>query len=147
LYVPGFRSSVSVFDSPVIVGVAPSTEPEDDSMFTLWASEAMFVKSIVTLPALAVSEVLSYFSSPDVLAASASVEDAPAGAAVVAAGVEAVVPPDSGAAVLAGVELGELLLEELPQPASTATPAASSAAVTHRRGRLGPGTRDVKLTV
>jgi hypothetical protein len=48
--------------APWKVGVAPTTAPDEEATVTLWLREAMFVKSIETLPALAVSEVVSYFS-------------------------------------------------------------------------------------
>lgn len=50
------RSSVSVFEPPWKVGVAPTILPAEDSIVTLWPSGAMLVKSIETLPALAVSD-------------------------------------------------------------------------------------------
>jgi hypothetical protein len=75
------------------------------------------VKSIVTVPAFAVSDVLLYFSCPDGSASrlSAAVDGL---AGVEVAGVVA------GAAGALEAVVG--LLEELPQPAST--PAAASAA-------------------
>jgi hypothetical protein len=104
----------------------------------------MLVKSIDTLPAFAVSEVVSYFSSPCVLAARESAEDAPPAVPELAAGVDAVVPPDS-AAVLGGVE-AVVPLEELPQPASATAPTVNIAAVDHNRGRRRD-TPDLELKV
>src|SRR5262249_57189495 len=70
-------------------------------------------KAIVTLPALAVSELLSYLSWPSVFAARLSV--CPPAAAPLAGGEVAV-----GVLIVAEV----LLLDELPQPASTSRPTA-----------------------
>ena len=41
------------------MGVEPTTEPEADATVTLCSRDAVFVKSIVTLPPLAVSELAS----------------------------------------------------------------------------------------
>src|SRR5271165_5331435 len=90
-------------------------------MVMLWLSGDMLVKPIETLPALAVSEELSYFSWPSALAARLSVP-APLGVAV---------PLDVlvAAGVLIGVEAEEVvLLEELPQPARASRPTASVSA-------------------
>jgi hypothetical protein len=76
------RLSVRAFDPPWNVGVAPTTAPEEDATVMLWPSGAMLVKAIETLPALAVSEVLSYFSWPSGLAARLSTCPVLAGAGV-----------------------------------------------------------------
>ncbi len=116
----------------------------------------MFVKSIDTWPALAVSEVVVYFSWPSGLAARLSVcaalelVEGAAGVVVVFAGVDAVVGVvDVVVAALAGLGDGayglwleEVLVlldaagvdeeeelvfdEELPQPASSTSPAIST---------------------
>jgi hypothetical protein len=62
--VPGFRLNVTVLVAPWNVGVAPRIFPEEDSIVMLWLSGAMLVNAIETLPAVAVSEVLLYFSWP-----------------------------------------------------------------------------------
>jgi hypothetical protein len=81
----------------------------------------MFVKSIVTFPALALSEVVLYLSWPSVLADRLSV--CPPLAPPAGAGVEAVAELDvvGVAAGLAGVEDEEELFEELPQPPASVT--------------------------
>jgi hypothetical protein len=81
----------------------------------------MLAKAIETLPALALSEVVLYFSAPSGLASRLRL------LLVVGAGVEDVVGLVSVAVVAAaaGAEAAEELLElELPQPASTSSPAA-----------------------
>jgi hypothetical protein len=133
---------------PANVGVAPTTAPEDDAMVTLCSSEAELVKAIETLPALAVSDVVSNFNWPSAFAARLSAVAAPAAAVLVAgagvveldalfvgagagAGVEldalvaggGVVELDALVAALVGEDAEELVVvEELPQPASTSTP-------------------------
>jgi ornithine lipid ester-linked acyl 2-hydroxylase len=67
--VPGLRLSESVFEPPWNVGVAPTTEPEDDSTVTLCPTGEEFSKSIETFPAFAESVLVSYLSWPSVLAA------------------------------------------------------------------------------
>jgi len=62
LYTPGVRFSDSVFDPPWKVSVAPTCDPEDDATVKLWLSGAALANAIVTLPALAGSELLVYFS-------------------------------------------------------------------------------------
>jgi len=62
LYVPAFSVTVSFFDPPVNVGVAPSDAPEEDSMVTSCASGDGFEKSTVTLPAFAVNDFVLYSS-------------------------------------------------------------------------------------
>jgi hypothetical protein len=66
--VPGLRLNVRDFDPPWKVGVSPTTAPEKDATVMLWPSGAMLVKAMENLPALAVSEVLLYFSWPSGLA-------------------------------------------------------------------------------
>src|SRR5271165_3958026 len=93
-------------------------------MVMLWLSGDMLVKPIETLPALAVSEELSYFSWPSALAARLSVP-APLGVAVPLDVLVVLV----AAGVLIGVEAEEVvLLEELPQPARASRPTASVSA-------------------
>jgi hypothetical protein len=87
----------------------------------------MFVKSMLTFPALAVNEVVSYFSWPCGLEARLKV--CPALAPPVAgAGAEEVAELVVGAAALLLVVAAEELLlgEELPHPASASSPAASA---------------------
>jgi hypothetical protein len=112
----------NVFEPLWKLSVAPSTAPEGDATVTLWFREAMLVKAIETLPAFAVSDVLSNFSWPSGLAARLS--DCPPAPAA-GAGVEDVAELDvvGVAAVLGDEEAEELeLLEELPQPARASTP-------------------------
>src|SRR5437763_1161840 len=99
---------VTLLEPPWKVGVSLTTAPEEEATVTLCGSEEELVKSIATLPALAVSEDLSNFSSPLGSAASASfVSPPPAGAALVE-----VVAGAAGAGVDSEEEL---LLLELPQ--------------------------------
>jgi hypothetical protein len=112
----------NVFEPPWKLSVAPSTAPEDDATVTLWFREAMLVKAMETLPAFAVSDVLSNFSWPSGLAARLS--DCPAPPAA-GAGVEDAAELDVvGVAAVLGDEEAEEpeLLEELPQPARASTP-------------------------
>jgi hypothetical protein len=82
----------------------------------------MFVNAIETLPALALSEVVSNFSWPSGLAVRLS---APAALVSPLAGAGVAALDVVGVAALLGVEAEELvLLEELPQPASAITPNA-----------------------
>ena len=74
--------TVSFFDPPVNVGVAPTDAPEEDSIVTSCASGAGFEKSTVTLPAFAVNDLVLYSSWPSLLASRLTVL-APVGAAVV----------------------------------------------------------------
>jgi hypothetical protein len=115
-------------EPPWEVGVAPSEPPEGDSIVTLWASGAALVKTIDTVPAFPVSEVVVYFSCPAGLAARLSFS-APLALDVAGAGVELAVL--GGAEDVVGLELVllELLLDEPPQPASAATPTASASSV------------------
>jgi hypothetical protein len=88
----------------------------------------MFVKSTDTVPALAVSDVVSYFNWPAELAAMlrapAGVEEVVDVDCAVLAGVVA------GGVVAAGVDAEELVLLELPQPASASIPPASASSGT-----------------
>ena len=119
------RSTVRVFVPPMNVGVAPSTVPLEDASVKLCASGDEFVKSIVTLPAFACSELVVNISIPLGFAAIETVllpEDAGA-----AAGVE-----DAGAAVLVAGALVvglllEVVLELLPHPATASTATAVAA--------------------
>jgi hypothetical protein len=96
------------------VGVAPSTAPLLDVTVTLWGRGEVLVKSIVTLPAFADSEVVSNFRAPPGSAASFNAPpDEAAGAGVEAVALEVVA---GGAAVEEDVVLLELLD---PHPAST----------------------------
>jgi hypothetical protein len=114
---------------PVIVGVAPSTAPLLDAIVTLCGTGELFVKSIVTEPAFAVSELVSYFSAPLGSAASLSVPP-PAGAD--ADEDEALLEDeDEGDELLALLALMLEELLELPQPAS-ATSADRRPAVQRR---------------
>src|ERR1700693_2261830 len=96
-------------------------------MVTLWASGAVLVKTIDTVPAFPVSEVFVNFSCPVGLAARLSFS-APA-LDVAGAGVELAVL--AGAEDVVGLELVllVLLLDEPPQPASAASPTASASSV------------------
>jgi hypothetical protein len=87
----------------------PITPPDDDSMFTLWLRGAVFVMTIETIPALAVNEVVLYFSWPSGLVSRLRCV-APAAEALVEGEVEGEV---------VGAVAG-LLLEEPPHPASAA---------------------------
>lgn len=107
---------------PWKVGVAPTTEPEEDSTVTLWESGELLVKAIATFPAFALSEVVSYFNWPSELVAR---RRAPAGAEDVV-GVDCAVVAD----VVAGVDAEEPVLLELPQPASASIPPASASSGT-----------------
>lgn len=114
--------------SPLNVGVAPTTEPEGDATVTLWESEDMFVKSMDTVPALAVSDVVSYFNWPAELAARLR---APAGAEeVVDVDCAVVAGVVAAGVVAAGVDAEELVLLDFPQPASASIPPASASSGT-----------------
>jgi hypothetical protein len=90
----------------------------------LCSRDAVFVKSIVTLPALAVSELASNFSWPSGLAASFSVGP-PASLLAAGAGVEELLDVAGAAGALAGADAEELvLLDEPPQPARASRPVA-----------------------
>jgi hypothetical protein len=107
---PGLRLSDSVFEPPWNVGVAPTTEPEADATVKLCSSDAVFVKPIVTLPALAVSELASNFSWPPGSAASFSVGP-PASLPTAGAGVEELELEVVGAAgALVGADAEELAI-------------------------------------
>jgi hypothetical protein len=97
----------------------------------------MFVKAIETLPALAVSEVVSNLSWPSGSAARLSV--CPALAPLAGAGVEDAAELDvvgvaAGLAggVLADELLDELPLDELPQPAASNAASATLSAIARR---------------
>jgi hypothetical protein len=136
------RFTDSVFEPPWKVGVAPSTEPDEDATVTLCASGAALVKLIVTAPAFAVSVLVLNESWPSGLAARLSVLAALV-PPVVAAGVEVV-----AGVVLAGVLAEELvLLEELPHPARTGMTSASKGSEHLRRRRDFAWTAAVNVTV
>jgi hypothetical protein len=85
----------------------------------------MFVKAIETVPALAVNDVVLNFRAAPGPAATLSA--CPAPVAPLAGAVVAELEVVGAGAALDGVEAEELvLLEELPQPASTITPSAST---------------------
>src|SRR5580693_6462082 len=121
LYVPALRSSVNSFVPPWKVGVAPTILPAEDSIVMLCPSGDMFVKSIETLPALALSVVLLYLSWPSALASRLS---APLGEVLDDVDVLAVLELVGVLGVVAGAVVEELVLEEPPQPASASTPTA-----------------------
>ena len=58
MYVPGFKFSVSVFEAPLNVGVAPSTVLPSATV-TLCSRGDMFAIVIVTFPAFALSCLVS----------------------------------------------------------------------------------------
>jgi len=120
VYVPGLRLAVSVLLPPENVGVWPTTAPLLEAIVTLCPTGDWLVKSIVTFPDLALSEVVSYLSAPLGLAASLSELPAPP-----EDGAAALVLEDVGAAAADDVELDELL--EPPQPASARTAANAPA--------------------
>jgi hypothetical protein len=130
-----------LLELPLNVGVAPTFAPDDDSTVTLCISAAMFVKSIVTAPAFAVSALVLYSSLPSGFASRLTLLDA---LVPLLAGVEAVVDAvvDAVEAVVAGglVVLAALLVEELedelPQPASTAARSASVDTASTKRLRF-----------
>lgn len=126
--------SDSVLVAPWNVGVAPTTLPDEDAMVRLCASDAMLAKAIVTVPALAVSDVVLNFSWPSGSAARASACPPPP---VAAAGVEDAVELDVDEAGALGVEADELvLLEPLePHPAKASAPTASVSSETVDRER------------
>ena len=129
VYVPGLRSTVSDFVAPWNVGVAPTTGPlVPCSIVMLCISGDMFANLTVTLPAVAVSDVLVNFNAP--LGSAASDSDEPVlagGAAVVGLEEEGVEAAD---AVDKDVEL--VLLE----PPHAATPSASAMALIVMAGSL-----------
>jgi hypothetical protein len=182
LYTPGLRSSDNVLLPPWNVGVAPRAACEEDSIVTLCDSEAVLVKAIDTLPALAVSELVSYLSRPSALAARFSVcaalapeVDVGAGAAfevelgvgagpafevelvvgvvaafevelVVGAVAAAELELDVGVA-LVGDDAEELVLvEELPQPASTTRQRSETRLTARHTGGLLPRPAACTLT-
>ena len=65
MYVPGFSVTVNVLLPPENTGVFPITEPLLPCWMTMsWGTGDLLVKSIVTLPDLAVSELFVNFSWP-----------------------------------------------------------------------------------
>jgi hypothetical protein len=126
LYVPGLRLTETLFEPPENVGVAPTFSPDDDSIVTLCGNDEEFVKSTETLPAFADNDFVLYSSWPSGLASSFTLLEPPdaagAGVEVLAELVVGVV--SAGVLVLAAVE--EELDEELPQPASATSAAASA---------------------
>ena len=138
MYVPGLRLSDRVLEPLWKVGVAPSTVPEADATVTLCPSGAMFVKLIMTLPALALSAVVLYFSWPPGLAAMLNVCP-PRVPLAAGTGVEEVAELDvvGVAGAVVGVEAEEPVLDdELPQPAKARTPTASVSAESLGRERV-----------
>ena len=129
LYVPALRLSDRLFVPPLNVGVAPTFSPDEDSTVTLCGSGALFVKSIDTLPAFALSDVVSYFSWPSGFASRLTLDEPPEADPLAGAGVEAVVGVvvELVVGACAAVLAEELELdEELPQPASASSTAASA---------------------
>jgi hypothetical protein len=130
--VPALRSTVSVFVPPWNVGVAPTTGPLVPCWIVmLCISGDMFEKTIVTLPALALSELFVNLSCPLGSAASVNAPPAGAGADEAEADVDALdaVEDDAGAE-LALLALVLLLLLELPQAAIPRTSATALSATT-----------------
>ncbi len=139
LYVPGLRLSVNAFEPPLNVGVSPSFWPDDDSTVTLCISDAMFVKSIETLPAFAVSDFVLYSSWPSRFASRLTLLEAPDELVPPLAGVVDVAELVVSAGVLVEPVVGvvvALLDEELPQPASTTSAATSATAEINSALRL-----------
>jgi hypothetical protein len=123
--------TVSFLVAPENVGVAPITDPLVPCwMVMLWGSEDLLVKSIVTLPALAVSELLVNFSAP--LGSAESLIELPAPPPPVpAAGVELEVDG-------AGAAADDVLLLVVPlEPPHAANPSARAAALRTRAEILG----------
>jgi hypothetical protein len=106
----------------------------------------MLVKSIETLPALADSAFVLYFSCPSEFAVRLSA--CPEAGAVVA-GVFAEAALDvAGLAGVRGVEAEELVvLDELPQPLRASSPAASASIEAFDMGWLPARRPAVKLTI
>ena len=127
-----------LLEPPVIVGVAPTRCPDDDSIVTSCGTGALLVKSIVTLPAFALSDLVLKASWPSGFASSVSFSDPLAGAGVedvaeLVVGAAAEVVVGACAAVLAEEELDE----ELPHPASASRAAASASEEIKRTERFG----------
>jgi hypothetical protein len=122
--------------APLKVGVDPTTAPEEEATVTLCSIEAELVKEIDTLPALAVSEVVSNFSWPSGLVARLSAcPPLPPPAAGVEDVAELVVAGVAGEFV--GLVVEELvLLAELPQPASASRPTVNVSTETFGRERI-----------
>ena len=128
------------------VGVAPSTGPLVPCWTVrLWASGELFVKLIVTVPALAVSVLLVNFNAPEGSAAIASALLAPA---AVLDGVDVDVDADVDAGVLdvadelAGVELAAallLLLLLLEPPPHALIPSTRAETASVSRSVVGTG--------
>jgi hypothetical protein len=126
VYVPGFSVTDRVLLPPWNVGVAPTTEPFVPCWIVrLWPMDEEFVKSIVTLPALAVSELFVNFSAPLGSAAWEIVAPPPPPPEVLP---EVVVELDAGAAD------DDVLL--LLDPPHAATPRASTPALSAMTGNL-----------
>lgn len=126
MYVPGLRFTVRAFVPPWNVGVAPTTGPLlPCSIVTLCIRGAIFVKSIVTFPVLALSELFVNFNWPPGSAASESEPLLAAGAGADPVVVDAAgVLGEDGALLL----LLLLLLLELPQAARLSATAATLSA-------------------
>jgi hypothetical protein len=129
VYVPGLRFMVRAFVPPWNVGVAPTTGPLlPCSIVTLCIRGAIFVKSIVTFPAFAISELFVNFNCPPGSAASES-EPLPAtgaGADPVVVDAAGVLGEDGALLLLPLLPL--LLLLELPQAARLSATAATLSA-------------------
>jgi hypothetical protein len=125
VYVPGLRSTVSVFVPPWNVGVAPTVGPlVPCSIVRLCAIGEAFANLNVTLPDFAVSEVLVNFNAPPGSAATDS-------AAALAGGAAAGVEEDGVEAAAVVDEDVELVLLEPPH---AATPSTSATTVTAMAG-------------
>lgn len=131
------RFSETLFEPPENVGVAPTVAPEEDSTVTLCGMAEEFVKLIETVPAFALSVLLSNFSWPCGSAARLKLELAP----LAGAGVEVAAELDVvGVAAAGGEDSVELLVDELPQPASASSPTINAGvsvlAEMHLRARI-----------
>jgi hypothetical protein len=132
--VPGLRSTETVLLPPVKVGVAPTWDPLGPWMVMLWGSEDAFVNLIVSLPALAVSELLVNFSCPVGSAAWVIVLPPPPPVLGADEEVDDEEEEEEDAGALDDDVL--LLLLELPHAAS---PSASAAVTRERAENLGTG--------
>jgi len=130
VYVPFARVIVTALLPSVKVGVDPTVLPAESVIVTLCGVDDAFSKSIVTVPAEAVSVVCSNIRPPfgSAWSVSFALPAVIAGSAVVFAGVVVagvvLYAPGVDAGVVPGIEL-EFELD--PQPASASPPARHAA--------------------